>query len=124
MGSKADFYIDNDGELEWVCSISEKGEPCNIPVTILTQLNEVMFKEYLDDYFSRKEDRRWPWLWEDSKMTDYSYIMDCKLGKVIGFCASEKIIFDPLKVVAGEDLNTSKIANAIPNFPKLGVING
>ncbi len=57
-------------------------------------------------------------------MTDYSYILDCEKGKVVGYSAKDKMIFDPIKIGVGEDLYTSKIANAIPNFPRLGVRYG
>lgn len=125
MGTRADFYIDNKGDMTWLASMFKNAQPWNIPVIVLAQVNPTMFSEQLFDYLEESgkgyQDTKWPWPWEDSQMTDYSYIMDCEIGKVVAFSMKEKIIFDPLKVSVGEDLKTAKIANAVPNFPKLGV---
>ena len=126
MGTKADFYIDNIGDMTWLGSIYTRGEPWHIPIKLLAEINPTMFAEELSNFLEtvRHDDYKWPWHWEDSQMTDYSYMLDCERGKVIGYSMKDKMIFDPLKVVVGEDLNGSKIANAIPNFPKLGVKHG
>jgi hypothetical protein len=123
MGSRADFYIDNGGDMTWLGSMFKDGHPWNIPIVLLAQVNPTMFTEQLYEYFDTVEhvDHKWPWPWEDSRMTDYSYILDCERGQVVAFTMQEKMIFDPLKVGVGEDLNSAKVANAIPNFPKLGV---
>ena len=122
MGTKADFYIDNRGDMIWMGSIYEQGEPWHMPIPLLAQVNPTMFSEQLSEFLERIKhmDQNWPWNWEDSRTTDYSYILDCERGQVIGYSSSVRLIFDPLKVTVGEDLETSKIANAIPNFPKLG----
>jgi hypothetical protein len=126
MGTRADFYIDNKGDMTWMGSIYNDGEPWHMPITLLAQINPVMFAEQLSEFLEkiRHTDQMWPWTWEDSRSTDYSYILDCERGRVVGFSSSDKMIFDPLRVTVGEDLNSSKIANAIPNFPKLGDGNG
>jgi hypothetical protein len=123
MGTRADFYIDNMGDMTWLGSIYRDGQPWNIPIVLLAQVNPAMFAEQLDEYFETVDnaDHKWPWPWEDSQLTDYSYILDCEQGKVVGYTMQDKMIFDPLKVSVGEDLSRSKIANAVPNFPKLGV---
>jgi hypothetical protein len=122
MGNRADFYIDNNGDMTWLASMYKDAEPWNIPIVVLAQINPVMFTEQLFGYLEMVDhtDQKWPWDWEDSRMTDFSYILDCEREKVVAYSAEEKMIFDPLKVGVGEDLNNSKIANAIPNFPKLG----
>jgi len=129
MGTRADFYIDDLGDMTWIASIYRNGQPWNIPLELLAQVNQVMFTEELYWFLEKVKDnyasnRTWPWHWEDSRMTDFSYILDCEKGKVVGYSAKDKMIFDPIKVGAGEDLNSAKIANAIPNFPRLGVKHG
>jgi hypothetical protein len=125
MGTRADFYIDNMGDMTWLASMFKDGMPWHIPTVVLAQVNPTMFSEKLFDFLDECNtdyvDTKWPWPWEDSRLTDYSYMMDCERGKVVGYSMQEKMIFNPLKVSVGEDLNSAKIANAIPNFPKLGV---
>lgn len=123
MGTRADFYIDNMGDMTWLGSIFRNGQPWNIPIVLLAQVNPTMFTEQLYEFFELVEhqDHKWPWLWEDSRLTDFSYMLDCERGKVVGFTMQDKLIFDPLKVSVGEDLSRAKIASAVPNFPKLGV---
>ena len=56
-------------------------------------------------------------------MTDYSYIFDEEKGIVVAYSMTEKILFDPVKIVQGEDLNAAEIPGA-PDFPKMGVEYG
>jgi hypothetical protein len=125
MGTRADFYIDNRGDMTWLASMFKDAHPWNIPLVILAQVNPTMFTEQLFDWLEESsinhQDTKWPWPWEDSRLTDYSYIMDDERGKVVAYSMKEKMIFDPLKVGVGEDLKSAKIASAIPNFPRLGV---
>lgn len=125
MGTRADFYIDNRGDMTWLASMFKDAHPWNIPVVVLAQVHPAMFAENLFDWLDKSgvdyQDTKWPWPWEDSQLTDYSYIMDDERGKVIAYSMRDKIIFDPLKVSVGEDLKSSKIASAVPNFPRLGV---
>ena len=123
MGTRADFYIDNRGDMTWLASMFRDGHPWNLPIVLLAQVEPTMFTEQLYEYLETvdHQDHKWPWPWEDSQLTDYSYMLDCERGQVVGYTMREKMIVDPLKVSVGEDLNNSKIANATPNFPKLGV---
>ena len=122
MGTRADFYIKGNDGMKWIGSLMENGEPWNIDLNILIQINKVMFEELVKTFLIMRvysERKDWPWLWQDSFMTDYSYIFDEEKGKVIGYSAVEKILFDPVKVVQGEDLNSAEIKGA-PDFPILG----
>jgi hypothetical protein len=125
MGTRADFYVDNRGDMTWLASMFKDAHPWNIPIIVLAQVNPTMFAEHLFDWLDESaidyQDTEWPWPWEDSRLTDYSYIMDDERGKVVAYSMKEKIIFDPLIVSVGEDLKTAKIASAVPNFPRLGV---
>lgn len=125
MGTRADFYIDNRGDMTWLASMFKDAHPWNIPLVVLVQVNPTMFAEHLFEWLDASkvdyQDTEWPWPWEDSQLTDYSYILDDERGKVLAYSMQDKIIFDPLKISAGEDLKSAKIASAVPNFPKLGV---
>ena len=126
MGTRADFYTKDKDGMKWVGSIMKDGQPWNIDLDILIQINKTMFEVLVKTFLIMKVDSvrdYWPWLWPDSFMTDYSYIFDEEKGKVIAYMMTEKMIFDPIKIVQGEDLNTAEI-EGVPNFPKSGVIYG
>ncbi len=125
MGTRADFYIDRDEKLEWIGSIYKDGAPCNIPTDILIQVNPVMFEELTVEFLEsqdsviRKNGDAWPWPWEDSRMTDYSYIfMNDKVYAFAPQSIDDHLLFDPLKVVQGESANDSKVAFAC-QFPRM-----
>jgi len=128
MGSKADFYL---GIIKpnWIGSIKEKGEPWNIPCKVLVQINETMYEEMVVDFLMENHaiiqsmGHPWPWDWEDSRMTDYSYFFDYSLNKVLAYSAEEKIIFNPMMIMQGESLNTSK-TEIIPEFPRMRKLHG
>jgi hypothetical protein len=124
MGSRADFYINEKDGMRWLGSLYHGGEPWNISPYFFIQRNKVKFEELIETYLSTRnhgETKKWPWDWPDSFMTDYSYIFDENMGKVIAYIAVEKMLFDPLKIVNGEDLNSAEIKGA-PDFPIMGEI--
>lgn len=92
MGTRADFYvkqIDKD-EIDWLASIAWDGYPDGIEKTILhsQEINEYLkaLKHFLDnrDDVTYSEDG-WPWPWETSATTDFAYLYDQILGKVLVF---------------------------------------
>lgn len=125
MGTRADFYIGED-KPKWIGSIFKDGHPWNIPAEILIQTNETMFEELVIDFINKNNGvinqygRNWPWPWESSELTDYSYILSDSLNKVVAFTMESKQVFDPLKIVQGEDLQSAKITKTII-FPMMGV---
>jgi hypothetical protein len=126
MGTRADFYIKDKNGMRWLGSLFKDGHPWNIDLEILIQINPVMFEELVRTFLVMKVDSeryKWPWPWQDSQMTDYSYIFDEEKGKVVAYSMREKILFDPIKIVQGEDLNAAEIPGA-PDFPKMGVEYG
>ena len=123
MGSRADFYVQSKDNMKWLGSLFKKGEPWNIDLKILIQINRVMFEELVKTFLIMRvhsERKKWPWDWPDSQMTDYSYIFDDEREKVIAYSAVDKMLFNPVKIVQGKDLNSAHIPGA-PDFPKLGV---
>jgi len=121
MGTRADFYIIKHEKLEWIGSLYRDGHPWNIPTDILIQVNPVMFEELTVEFLQTKdsaiasEGDKWPWPWADSRMTDYSYIFRI-YEKVVVYSPNEKCLFDPLKIVQGEDLSTTRLVFRI-EFP-------
>ena len=80
MGTRADFYIGRGKDAKWLGSIAWDGMPEHIPVEILTAKTKAAFTRRLkvlkerDDWTSPS--MGWPWPWDDSHTTDYSYAFD------------------------------------------------
>jgi len=125
MGTRADFYIGIKNP-KWIGSIYKDGFPWNIPCKILIQTNPITYEEEVIDFIISQNGavqsmgHPWPWPWEDSKLTDYSYFFSNQIGAVYAYSIEEKIMFDPLKIVQGDDLNKARIIIPV-NFPKMGV---
>ena len=126
MGTRADFYI-GIRDPKWIGSLIQDGFPWNIPCKILIQNNATMYEELVVDYlamkggFIRSLDHNWPWPWEDSQLSDYSYYFANQSGEVYAYSMQEKIMFSPLKVMQGEDLHRAQVFMSLPKFPKMGV---
>ena len=125
MGTRADFYIDII-EPKWIGSITQDGQPWNIPCKILIQNNVTMYEETVVEFLHTRRaiiesmGRNWPWPWEDSRMTDYSYFFANQPGAVYAYSMRENIMFYPLRVMQGEDLNKARVM-LMPKFPLMGV---
>jgi len=128
MGTRADFYI-GIKEPKWIGSLYKDGHPWNIPCKLLIQTNATMYEELVVDFLAMRSGviesvgHFWPWPWEDSRMTDYSYFFANQPGGVYAYSMAEKIMFNPLKIMQGEDLNNARVFSK-PNFPIIGVDHG
>ena len=125
MGTRADFYV-GIKEPRWIGSLYKEGVPWNIPCKILIQKSVIMYEEAVVEHLMSKHatvesmGHPWPWPWEDSKMSDYSYFFANKVGHVYAYSMKEKIMFYPLMVMQGEDLNKAKVY-IMAKFPRMGV---
>ena len=119
--SKADFYTWGKKGLDWVGSLYAEGEPWNIPAEILIQINKSTYEEMLVSFLKvmhkkavvNENFQKWPWLWPTSDMTDYVYMFNKKMGKVVLF--SEGNAIDPIRIVQGHDMMNS----LMPLVPKI-----
>lgn len=80
MGTRADFYSGRGKDAEWLGSIGWDGYPSGISDDIKNAKTDGEFRKAVER-FIRKEDgihprEGWPWPWEDSNTTDYSYAFD------------------------------------------------
>jgi hypothetical protein len=81
MGTRADFYIGRGLDAEWLGSIAWDGYLDGMPDAILVAPSEDEFREAVAELLSSRDDGTtpdmgWPWPWDDSRTTDYSYTFD------------------------------------------------
>ena len=81
MGTRADFYIGRDENMEWLGSQAMDGYPDGVDEAILNAPNVYSYRGAV----IAQEDKRgdwttpdmgWPWPWDDSELTDYAYTFD------------------------------------------------
>jgi hypothetical protein len=80
MGTRADFYVGkNVDEMQYLGSIAWDGYPDNDKVKFLSAKNEVEYVKAVQQFLNERQDGSiperdgWPWPWDDSQLTDYSY---------------------------------------------------
>lgn len=81
MGTRADFYVGRGAEAEWLGSIAWDGYPDGVAKPILRAETEGAFRESVTAFLGQRDDgttpdQGWPWPWDDSGTTDYSYAFD------------------------------------------------
>lgn len=81
MASKADFYVGRGVESEWLGSIEWDGMPVGIPEKIRTASGEDEYREAVSEFLKYRPDSHlpeqgWPWKWDTSLSTNYSYAFD------------------------------------------------
>lgn len=124
MTSKCDFYvIDDNGSMEWLGSSFKDGDPVSVPLSVLIQINKVTFEENVIEYLQSKDGvithencGKWPWAWDDSRMTEYSYIFDSRQGKVFMSEFGGNLL-DPVKIVQGYDVVGADVGVGPIKFP-------
>lgn len=81
MGTRADFYIGRGPESKWIGSIAWDGYPDGMPPELFECTTESDFLSVLAGFLEREDAtipdaHNWPWPWEDSHITDYTYAFD------------------------------------------------
>ena len=122
--TKGDFYIGTGPQARWIGSIYHDAFPDYVPCEILTEVNPIMYEEKVLEFLRGDNGRgivsddgdEWPWIWPDSNMTDYVYMFDLEVGRVVAsqFACD---FFDPMKIRNGEDLDDATLAMGKPKFP-------
>lgn len=96
MGTRADFYVGNGVNAEWLGSVAWDGyqwaedEGC----AIAKAKTEVDFRAAVKELETERNDftkpeEGWPWPWDDSNTTDYAYCFHN--GKVEMYCFGRPI---------------------------------
>lgn len=128
MATKADFYCGLETKRNWIGSLHNTGDIWSIPLKILIQVNKSMFEELTIDFLKEKggsindNGDKWPWLWSDSRITEYSYIFLPEYNKVF-MSIMGNIFIDPIKIRQGEDIEASNAGLGLPTFPCMTKIN-
>jgi hypothetical protein len=127
MPTKADFYLGINEDASWIGSVFYDGEPTAVNLNILIQINPITYEEYVIDFILKRmpgsasphHGEMWPWIWPDSRGTDYAYMFDYERNIVVAsWCGG--IYFNPLKFVQGEDMDDSTIHDmGYPRFPNM-----
>lgn len=79
MGTRADYYVGRGANAEWLGSIAWDGD--NLPEEICAATDEATFRKSIAEWLSTRNDatlpkQGWPWPWNDSRTTDYSFAFD------------------------------------------------
>lgn len=86
MGTRADFYARNpdkpEEELVWLGSIAWDGFPDDEEIEAIAKIKSLdEYVEAVQELVTEREDgtlpeQGYPWPWEDSRLTDYTYYHD------------------------------------------------
>lgn len=98
MGTRADFYLRSGKQLkkeDWLGSIAWDGYPEGMPDALLKAKSKKEFLKELAIFFRDRDDvtrpdEGWPWPWETSATTDYTYIFSEISKKVTYRCFDKK----------------------------------
>ena len=96
MGTRADFYIGRGEDAEWLGSIAYDGYPEGWGIDLLehTVGSGEDYRVAVDALLTavskskhgghqRWPNQGWPWPWEDSGLTDYSYTFDPETSQIL-----------------------------------------
>ena len=91
MGSKADFYVGRGADAEWLGSIQWDGLPSGLPKKLLESSTEEGYRKEIDTLFflrgdSIRAEDGWPWPWDSSLKTKYTYAFDVETCQVMASC--------------------------------------
>jgi len=82
MGTRADFYVGRGDKAEWIGSIAWDGYPePYVNKGLFSDGDEATWRKRVADFLATRDDATqvadgWPWPWEDSGTTDWSYTLD------------------------------------------------
>lgn len=117
MGTRADFYIGRGEEAKWIGSVAWDGFPDSVGADLLSATTEEEYLAVFNSTIAKRKDftdpvQGWPWPWEDSQTTDYSFAFD--QNKVWATCFGY-FWFDPSDKDA-EDREQSHKETKFPNM--------
>ena len=111
MGTRADFYVGQGAEAEWLGSIAFDGYPDGLPEPICKAFTEDEYRKLVASLLASRAHatlpaQGWPWPWEDSRTTDYAYAWTAEGVRASAFGHAW---FDPTGP-EGDSMNGGKVA--------------
>lgn len=94
MGTRADFWLDDDGRMEWLGSVYFDGYKwTKDPDCELMQADDAdSFRRAVTAALASRRrgavampEDGWPWPWPDSNTTDYAYVLRADIVEVYSF---------------------------------------
>jgi hypothetical protein len=85
VGTRADFYVGSldDDEMDWIGSVAYDGHPDVhgnggevVRISSLEKYKKAVLKLFLELDHATLPKQGWPWPWDTSRNTDYSYIFN------------------------------------------------
>lgn len=122
MGTRADYYVGRGEHAEWLGSTGSDGYPGGMSDTdLLGCIDETDFRDVIASQFANRRDftspdEGWPWPWEDSHTTDYSYAFDGGAVWVSCFGHSWKSPSDAMANDAWDDEDDDDKPTIFPNM--------
>lgn len=112
MGTRADFYIGVGKEAEWLGSIAWDGNPESVAPGLHLDVvpdiaSDADWRETVAAFLASRDDatlpdRGWPWPWDDSGTTDYTYTWTPDSPVLVSNYGSPYL---PLKAALADDDN-------------------
>lgn len=125
MGTRADFYVGRNPEtMQWLGSLGEDGYPDGLSPAIFKAQTEAEYRNVIEHYIQCQRSGTmphlgWPWPWNNSRTTDYSYAFDAGTVYVSKFGSQWVCIADPDH--PEKDLVFDEEADQV-NFPDMSAI--
>lgn len=116
MNSK-DFYIGTS----FIFGIKTEDNIFDLPNYMFTSEDFFQYEEAIKKYIamSRIKLYLWPWMWQDSTMTDEVYIYDMESDRIIYYESSMKEFFDAKLVRMQQSLEGCEIFDFQFKFPRM-----
>lgn len=122
MPTRADFYVGEGPDAEWIGSCAFDGQPVELPKAVLRatsadEYREAVVRNLLERPDGIFPDDGWPWTWNDSYITDYVY--SWRHGALWGQSTGEWFLVDRFSATFGEtdDGVRQPVRDGRPNFP-------
>lgn len=121
MGTRADFYIGRGEQAQWLGSVAMDGYEWEGEGSALMKATTpeefraavAAIQDDREDFTSPAEG--WPWPWDDSRTTDYAYVLH--EGKTTAFCFGREVL--PKN---GDDEDDAPQADKVDWFPNMSAI--
>jgi hypothetical protein len=124
MPTRADLYAGNGPGAEWLGSYKFDGEPAALDKAILKATSLQGYREAVFAHLNERHDATlphepWPWLWEDSSLTEYAYTWS---NGALWACGSgEWFLVDPTTPSFGEwpEKGFTPVLGGKPEWPNM-----